>query len=96
MDYTNKDIPTFIEQAKTKIFGKKETNAPPNRQCLQETIANAFLDENSARRFVTIFNAFARSQNPDTAEQEDSSDSDSISETSSSSSPSTSSDSKPP
>ena len=80
------DAQAFINNAKAKYFGERETRPKHDRQCLQETIANAFLTQNSAERFVRIFNAFAQSHNLDAEDNSESSDSDSSTSTESSSS----------
>jgi len=55
LDYKIKDPLEFIKKAQNKFLGSKVRSKPVDRNCLQETIANAFLDHASAERFLNIF-----------------------------------------
>ena len=55
LDYTNKNHEEFIAKAREKFIGTKAKKTVTTRTCLQETIANAFLDNTSAERFAAFF-----------------------------------------
>ena len=55
LDYEIKNPEEFINKAQKKFLGTKPDRKPTDRNCLQETIANAFLDDSSAQRFTAFF-----------------------------------------
>ena len=55
LDYTISNPSEFVKNAQKKFLGSKTKSKPVDKNCLQETIANAFLDNASAERFLNVF-----------------------------------------